>query len=226
LREAGEELSGTETTPRPDCPLCRGSDARIFYSDAQRRYWHCASCDLRFLDPACRLSADAERRRYLLHENDVDDAGYRSFVRPLHDYIVAHAPAGAVGLDFGAGFVPLLTQMLRESGYAIEPFDPFFHPFPERLERSYDFIVACEVVEHLFDPGSELRGLRGRLREGGLLALMTALWSPSVDFAGWHYRRDPTHVAFYSEASFRWIADRIGFRELRLAAPRIIALRR
>jgi SAM-dependent methyltransferase len=214
-----------DAAPRPGCPLCGAKEPRVFHADRQRRYWHCASCDLRFLDPACRLSSEAERQRYLLHENDVDDPGYRSFVQPLHDYIVEHVAAGSLGLDFGAGTVPLLTRMLSDSGYRIEPFDPFFHPFPELLERTYDFIVACEVVEHLFDPQTELARLHAQLRAGGLLVLMTALWSPEIDFASWHYRRDPTHVAFYSEASSHWIAERFGFRELRFALPRIVALR-
>ena len=115
--------------------------------------------------------------------------------------------------------------MLRDSGYAVQTYDPFFDPVPERLGHRYDFIVACEVIEHLFDPHAELLTLRGLLRDGGVLALMTALWTPDVDFASWHYCRDPAHVAFYSRATFGWIADRFDFRAHVFVPPRVVALR-
>jgi hypothetical protein len=40
-----------------------------------------------------------------------------------------------------------------------------------------------------------------------LLAVMTEVHPGPDPFAGWHYRRDPTHVAFYSNRTFAWIAD-------------------
>jgi hypothetical protein len=31
-------------------------------------------------------------------------------------------------------------------------------------------------------------------------------------FTRWHYILDPTHVCFFSEASFAWLADHLGMR--------------
>ena len=57
-----------------------------------------------------------------------------------------------------------------------------------------------------------LQRLDALLAGGGLLGVLTG-WPPSHwrDFAGWHYRRDPTHVAFYGPETLRWIARRLGW---------------
>jgi hypothetical protein len=209
----------------PPCPLCLAAGGSRFYAEGPRAYYHCSRCDLRFLDPVYRPCAAAERSRYLLHENDVADPGYRAFVQPLHDHVAQRVPAGATGLDFGSGTGSALADMLGHSGYEIRRFDPFFDPDRASLQRLYDFVVACEVVEHLFDPHTEFQRLKALLVRGGLLGLMTLLWTPEVQFADWHYRRDPTHVAFYSRVSFRWIADRFGFQAVHFAGPRVISLR-
>ncbi len=49
------------------------------------------------------------------------------------------------------------------------------------------------------------------LRPGGILAVMTCFQTEDARFAGWHYRRDPTHIAFYRRATFAWLARRHGW---------------
>lgn len=44
-------------------------------------------------------------------------------------------------------------------------------------------------------------------------------------FARWHYILDPTHVCFFSEASFAWLADHLGM-ELHLPGPDVALLQR
>jgi SAM-dependent methyltransferase len=208
------------------CPLCLGADTFALLEKDGRRYHACRACELRFVDPASRPSAEAERARYLLHRNDVHDPGYRAFVRPLFEAIRARIEPGAEGLDFGCGPASALGHMLSGAGYAVRRFDPFFAPDPASLARTYDFVAACEVIEHVFSPNAELERLYTLLRPGGWLAVMTLLWTPDVDFASWHYRRDATHVAFYSAATFRWIAARFGFDAPEIAGERVVLLRR
>jgi hypothetical protein len=45
------------------------------------------------------------------------------------------------------------------------------------------------------------------LEDNGILAIMTSFLSNIEDFENWYYRRDPTHVVFYSEKTFEVIAD-------------------
>jgi SAM-dependent methyltransferase len=209
----------------PPCPLCKASGAQALQRPGTRRYFHCPGCDLRYLDPAQRLDAAAERERYLLHRNDAADCGYRSFLQPLCTLAVQHLPAGSRGIDFGCGPQPVLAALLEDAGFAVQRYDPFFFPDRAALLGSFDFAVACEVLEHLYDPAQELARVRALLHPGGLLLASTQLYSDAIAFSDWHYPRDPTHVVFYSEQSLRWIADHFGFCELRCTPPRLIALR-
>lgn len=209
----------------PACPLCCSFSVATVYREEHRIYFACAQCDLRFLHPSARLAPEQEKTRYLQHNNNIADQRYRDFVRPLYEQVREHVAPGASGLDFGAGTGPVLAEMLRCEGYKVRLFDPFFHPDPESLLLTYDFIVACEVAEHLFEPGLEFRRLRRMLHSGGLLGVMTLLWEQGIDFENWYYRKDPTHVVFYSRLTFRWIAELYGFSHVGFPTDRIALLR-
>jgi hypothetical protein len=40
---------------------------------------------------------------------------------------------------------------------------------------------------------------------------MTCFQTEDARFADWHYRRDPTHVVFYREATLRCVAENRGW---------------
>lgn len=199
------------------CPLCHALDPRRILED----YWLCPDCDLRFADARILLTPEAEFERYKLHNNDVHDERYARFVDPLFGAILARAPNAASGLDFGAGPGPIIAKQLRERGHTVEIYDPFFHPNAAALARVYDFVFACEVIEHFHAPGIEFARLRGLLKPGGFLAVMTAIYVPEIDFESWYYRRDPTHTAFYSRTTLGWIKDRFQFCKLETLGERV-----
>ena len=114
----------------------------------------------------------------------------------------------STGLDFGAGPGPTLSVMLSEAGHRVRIYDPFYADHPEVFTQRYDFITATEVLEHLRRPGRELQRLWHCLKPGGVLGVMTKLVRDRAAFARWHYISDPTHVCFFSTATFRWLADR------------------
>lgn len=151
-------------------------------------------------------SGDEERSIYELHENDASDPKYRKFVGRLVEPLIERLPAGSEGLDYGCGEGPAGAAMLTEAGFQVTLYDPIFEPNQAALEREYDFIFCCEVAEHFHDPVSEFMKMERLLRPGGMLAIMTGLEYPEVNFATWHYRRDPTHVAFYQPATMLQIA--------------------
>ncbi|MBY5982560.1 class I SAM-dependent methyltransferase [Halomonas sp. DP5Y7-2] len=192
----------------PSCPLCTNPTTQHFHWDGQRDYFRCPRCDLIAVPSAQRLAPAAEKAIYDQHDNRPDDPGYRRFLGRLFGPLSERLPAGASGLDFGAGPGPTLSLMFEEAGFSMRIHDPYYHPFPQWAEAEYDFITATEVAEHLYAPGEVLASLVQRLRPGGWLGLMTKR-TPD-DFAGWHYIRDPTHVVFFSDASFRWLAKRLG----------------
>lgn len=205
------------------CPLCLGYvSQKIQFSSETKRYYYCSNCSLRFLEPAFLPTEAQEKEQYLLHNNDVFDPNYQKFVEPLFSEICKHTKPGSSGLDFGAGTGPVLTKMLKKEGYEITLYDPFFWPEKKALEATYDFIFASEVIEHFHSPSTEFNCLRKILKPEGLLAIMTLMYSDSIDFENWHYRRDPTHVCFYSEATFQWIKDHFNFSTVTVKKPRIV----
>jgi SAM-dependent methyltransferase len=212
--------------PPLKCPLCELSDCRPLAAPDHNDFLHCAICDLRFLHPHLRLSPTDEKARYESHQNDLHDPRYRNFLDPLLQAMRSVISPGSRGLDFGAGPGPALAEMLKEVGHFVDVYDPFYWPDSTKLEKQYDFVVASEVIEHLFDPAAEFARLFSLLRPGGYLGLMTLFVEPETDFANWYYRRDPTHVVFYSRQTLQWIASHFGFTELRFVGERVVTLRR
>lgn len=194
------------------CPLCDALDAVAYHRDARRDYLQCKVCKLVFVPPHQHLEADAERAVYDQHQNSPQDAGYRRFLSRLQAPLQARLAAGAEGLDVGSGPGPTLSVMFEEAGHPMAIYDPYFAPDRAPLSRRYDFITASEVVEHMAAPGAELTHLAGLLRPGGWLGLMTQRVIRHETFVDWHYILDPTHVCFFSEASFHWLAERLGMQ--------------
>ena len=125
---------------------------------------------------------------------------------------MARLSDGARGLDFGCGPGPALAQMFAEAGFDMALYDPLFHPDPAALDARYDFITCTEVAEHLFEPAKVFDQFDVLLKPGGWLGIMTCFQTDDARFDNWHYRRDPTHVVFYREATFQWLADHHGWR--------------
>jgi Methyltransferase domain len=193
------------------CPLCRSADVRPFARAHGRRYFGCDVCGLVFMAPADRPDAAAERAHYATHENDPAEAGYRAFLARLAAPLAERLPPGAHGLDYGSGPGPALAMMLRERGFAVEIYDPFFAPDASVLARSYDFVTCTETAEHFFSPADEFSRLNAMLRPGGWLGVMTEVLDDGRAFGEWRYARDPTHVCFYRPRTLEWIAARHGW---------------
>ena len=207
------------------CPLCGHAGAEPYHADTVRAYLACPRCGLVFVPPAYHLTAAAERAEYDRHDNAVDDPGYRRFLGRVLEPLAERVPPPAAVLDFGCGPGPALAAMLAEAGYRVAVFDPFYAPDDSVLVPGYDALTATEVVEHLARPGEELRRLVGLLRPGGWLGIMTKLVLERERFATWHYIRDPTHIGFFSAATFRWWAAAEGLR-LEFAGDDVILLQR
>jgi 2-polyprenyl-3-methyl-5-hydroxy-6-metoxy-1,4-benzoquinol methylase len=97
--------------------------------------------------------------------------------------------------------------MFREAGFACHDYDPFYRDDPALLTGRYDFVAATEGLEHLAEPAGVLHRLLSLLRPGGWLGVMTKRVTSEDAFARWHYIRDPTHIAFFCDDTFAWIAE-------------------
>lgn len=193
------------------CPVCSSADPRPFLTVDGLAYWCCDTCEVRFLDPRRRPTTEAEFRHYLHHENDPADPAYRRFLSKLALPLLDRVSPGSCGLDYGCGPGPALAAMLSEAGHRIAIYDPFFHPEPEPLTRRYDFVTCTEAAEHFHRPAAEFDRLMSLVRPGGWLAIMTCFQTDDARFRDWHYRKDPTHVVFYRDATLRHLAASRGW---------------
>lgn len=185
-----------------------------------RPYLRCECCGSVYVKPADHLTPAKEIGVYRLHENSTLDPRYRAYLSPILDLAWGAlsqqvSPRTLSVLDFGSG--PLadseesfVCSFFREKGCRAQAYDPYFRP-GELEKSSFDLIVACEVAEHFRDPAAEFRQVIELLRENGVLAIQTELLPEIEDFDSWYYRRDPTHIAFYTPNSFAWLAKRFGF---------------
>ena len=190
------------------CPLCLSHQVSPFSKDRQREYSLCSRCRLISVPARFHLSADAERRRYDCHQNSANDPDYRQFLQRLMKPLLTYIEPGQQGLDFGCGPGPTLSVMLQEQGYPMSVYDPFYANDVSVLQRQYDFITCSEAIEHFTQPEREWRRLLGLLVQGGRLAIMTRFHCSVPDFGNWYYKNDPTHIHFFSRATFDWLAQR------------------
>lgn len=221
--------------PQP-CPLCGQAEVPFWLHETRRGqpardYHRCPDCALIFVPPRFHLDRAAEKAEYDRHCNDPADQGYRRFLARLVEALCPHLPAGARGLDYGCGPGPVLSQLFAAAGFACADYDPLYRDDPALLGLRYDFIASTEVFEHFAAPAAEIQRLLSLLKPGGWLAVMTrrsdglaVQGGMETAFARWHYSRDPTHIAFYADRSFAWIAERWGLA-LQLAGQDIALLR-
>jgi hypothetical protein len=195
---------GSNTGP---CPVCKGSDTELFDQIDNKDYFRCNTCLVVFLDRKSYLPFEDEKERYAQHNNDIYDSEYRTFLSRLYNPIVKKLPAGAMGLDYGCGPGPALVHMFREAGFVMDLYDPYFFPEKSHLGKQYQFITCTEAAEHFYNPYEEFNTIDDLLEMEGWLGVMTNFFDESINFKDWYYRKDPTHVVFYTEETFEVIAS-------------------
>jgi RNA polymerase-binding transcription factor DksA len=142
------------------CPLCQ-YPAFIFYKQKSKTYYLCSECSGIFLERNLLPGWADEIARYEEHNNDVEDVRYQKFVSPIVSQILDNYCSEDAGLDFGAGTGPVISKLLDDKGYDIVQYDPFFHNYPDLLQKTYDYIACCEVIEHFHHPYKEFERLKG-----------------------------------------------------------------
>ena len=190
------------------CPLCNTPGPRPYHRDTLREYLYCGKCRLVFVPGQYWLDYDREKAVYDLHENSAADQGYRKFLSRLAAPLSERLPLNQKGLDFGCGPGPVLSVLMEEQGHSMSNFDPIYFNDTALLSRTYDFITATEAVEHFQHPSEVFDLLFKMLRPGGWLGIMTKMVIDRQAFRNWHYIRDLTHISFYSQFTFQYLAER------------------
>ncbi|MFT5594964.1 MAG: SAM-dependent methyltransferase [Oceanicoccus sp.] len=194
------------------CPLCEHNQHSVYHQDDNRRskrtYLLCHECHLVFVPAEFYLSSAQEKAEYDQHDNNVQDEGYKQFLNRLWQPLKSRLLAQQTVLDFGCGPGPLLANMMQHDGMTVSVYDHFYQPDKSVLKAGYyDAITSTEVIEHLHKPKEVFEKWLSMLKPKGLLGLMTKRVTDQAAFANWHYKNDLTHVCFFSEACFAWLAD-------------------
>lgn len=194
------------------CPLCN-SNSKCFYKE---QFFQCINCSGIFRPKELLPTLEEEQQRYDTHNNDTENKGYQNFVSPITNAIKANQQKNDLGLDLGAGPGPVIAKILIAEGYNIKLYDPIYHNNPELLSQKYDYIFACEVIEHFHNPKHEFARLYDILNLTGRLYCMTHLYEDSINFSKWYYKNDFTHVFIYTKETIEWIAEEFKFEKMRI----------
>lgn len=191
------------------CPLCLQNNNEKYSADKLREYFLCQNCDLLFVPRHSLVSSIQEKERYDLHDNSADDPGYTHYLKRIADSIRDHLKKEGRGLDFGSGKTKQLASLLFP--LEVHSFDLYFHPDSELLKLQYDFIILSEVIEHLREPWETMFSLNQILDHEGAFFIKTKL-RPQTEtlFSNWFYKRDITHIEFFSMKSLQFLGEKLG----------------
>ena len=187
------------------CVVCKSLELKFFINCGDLVYWECTTCDAKILDPQNRLLSNNEKKHYLKHNNSINDINYNNFLLKLINPLKNKISTFDLGLDYGCGFAPALANILKNCGFKVELYDPFFFPNKNVFLRKYKFITCSEVVEHFFNPYEEFNKINNILDYNSWFGVMTSFLLNDNLFEDWYYRRDPTHVVFYKKKTFQHI---------------------
>lgn len=207
------------------CTLCKSANITVKLSNHFYDYNECSDCGLIFVNPSQLLPPDVEKKHYESHENSPDDPDYRNFLNQMFEPLNNKLAKKSFGLDYGSGPGPTLHLLFEEAGHKMNIYDPFFAPDKSVLNLKYDFITVTETAEHFYRPADEFQKLWKMLKPGGYLGIMTLLIPGEEPFEDWYYIREATHVTFYSDRTFRWLAQSL-HAELFIIGNRVIIIRK
>lgn len=195
--------------PSKICPLCFQTSKYLhFQKQFQRDFYQCENCELIFTDREQLLAVDEEKSRYDHHQNDHLSEGYEKFLRRIVNQVTQDFHSSHIGLDYGQGPYPMMRKVLSLDGYNnIDGHDPIFSPCPEVFQKSYDYIIICEVIEHIYKPGEEFKQLVNMLNPNGKIYISTGIKTSEIEFKNWHYIKDDTHINLFTEKTFSFLAE-------------------
>ena len=210
------------------CKIC--STVATSFDDLQlsKKFYHCPACELIFLDKKYFVDNADEKKQYDHHNNNAQNSGYVTMFENYLDFFWDDIKDNAkTALDFGSGPGPVLYEILEKRGLETEFYDKFYQPKKVYEGKKYDLITSTEVFEHLDNPKEILQLLAQHLNDNGVIALMSLFHTnEQKDFLKWWYRRDPTHITFFTPKSIEFMANECGLRVSKHDHKRVIVLQK
>ena len=210
------------------CKICFTCTKSYEHPNTHTRYYHCEACECIALDASFHVSPSQEKHQYDQHNNSLENEGYVKMFEDFLDFfwqkLINKTPKT---LDFGSGPTPVLSTLLQKRGAHVSCYDKFYHPDTAFENHMYDLITSTEVFEHLDEPVQTLTLLANHLHSGGYIALMTLFHDNTMEnFWKWWYRRDPTHITFYTPKTIEVLAHRCGLDMVETDGKRVVLLKK
>ncbi len=163
------------------------------------------------------------------YEPHQEISGYKAWLNGLYRSAFRWVPRNVRILDIGCGFGESLgyhesrgcevygveadknvMKIAEKYGYKIHigPFDPDVYK-----ENYFDYITMDQVIEHIIDPVTTLRGISKILKQDGRVILSTpnsngwGAWYFKERWINWHV---PYHLHYFSEKSIGIAAEKSG----------------
>jgi len=196
------------------CKICGRETTQFKHPKFNIIFHECGHCKFLFKDQLMYLSKEEELKVYNRHENTIENIGYVNYLNNFIDTAVLPFINKGKVLDFGSGPNPVLSLLLKQSGFlGVDIYDYYYSPHKIYENQTYDLITTTEVIEHLQDPVTYFKLFYDLLNHGGLLSMMTLFRPKShLEIFNWFYIRDQSHVSFFNEQSLQAIADLVGFK--------------
>jgi len=209
------------------CKICYQTTKAI--CDKKKIVYHrCEGCGFISLDDGAMVDNEHEKKHYKKHNNSFECTGYvEMFNNFINEAIKPYKKNIKTSLEFGCGHTPVLAELLKQQKLEVDHYDLYF--FPEKIyeTKKYDLITSTEVFEHLKEPKNILKTLVNALNDKGYIILMTQFPSKSdEEFLNWWYRRDITHISFFTPKSFEIMAKEVGLKVLKLINENIVVFQK
>ncbi len=203
------------------CTFCK-NNTHLF----DKKYRYCPKCQMIKLQKRYYINPQKEKKQYDNHNNSFECKGYVEMFENFLDFFWNKLPNKKTALDFGSGPNPVLAQIVKNRGFLkVDYFDKFYQPEKIYKNNSYDLITSTEVFEHLDDPLEILKLFKSILNKDGIIAVMTLFHTNNEeDFKNWWYKRDPTHITFFTPHTFEALGDACGLRVVDTDYKRVITL--
>ncbi|WP_144211689.1 methyltransferase domain-containing protein [Shewanella donghaensis] len=206
------------------CPLC-SQTAEFFIQDKKRAFYSCSQCSLVFANPQSHLMPAAQLQRYGRANKAAKQKQLVQFIEPLLSQISAQQSGSLVGLNFGRVMDRVSLDKIELAGHHLYQYDPFAKTDQQLFKQQYDFICCYRVLEHFQQPAKEWQLLSKLLKPDGWLAINTSLLTDLNNFSKWHFKNNPTHVSFYRQQTFEYLAQHSEFKLL-FAAKELVLMQK
>ena len=210
------------------CKICQSKTTIIKDLKKDFIYYRCTSCGFVSLDEDYILNSIDEKNKYDEHNNSLANEGYVQMFEDFIDLSIEPYKENVRSiLEFGSGPEPVLATLLERRAFEVDIYDLYYSPKKVYEGKQYDFITSTEVFEHLQKPLEILELLVKHLNDDGFIALMTK-FPPEDDkeFLAWWYRRDPTHISFFTPESFDVMAEKVGLKVLKTINKNIVVFQK